>query len=577
MSPQGRGARMMLELIGDGLNGVARVQGKTRDAQFNNKRERCMKSFKHWSLKNKIRLPLLVLALFIFWMSFQSYRAMTTIDAQVASFDRQYFPAISAVLNADRDLYQALVAMRDYVELGADGDPETLQALDADRLENYEQALDRGLDAIDMMGDLIASNAASQYRSQMQAWLDHSDDVIASYNTDDDIELFNVPRNTLDALGIQLDELANESASEASVTVTQQTSFQLFQVIVLIVVFVAIGIALPMMLVRPIEALRDKMNDIAQGEGDLTARLTARSQDELGQLALAFNAVIEKLQKSISVVKDVNVHLEEGAASLREAASGNIDLADEQHQTVDQVVTAVEEMHGAAREIASNSNSGADAANEAQTSVRQGTEVSQQANDRVAQLSERLNRSSEAVGRLAEEAISIASVLDVIRGIAEQTNLLALNAAIEAARAGEQGRGFAVVADEVRALASKTQQSTEDIQKRIETLQTGVDDAVGSMKSGIEVLDLTVTDVASAAESFKSIEGAISQITDMSMQIATATEEQTHVVEEINKNLQMISDYSSRSSDQSRNLSELAENLKQRTDELSDVVGRFKV
>lgn len=536
-----------------------------------------MKSFKHWSLKNKIRLPLLVLALFIFWMSFQSYRAMTAIDTQVAAFDEQYFPAISAALNADRDLYQALVAMRDYVELGANGDPETLEALNAERIENYQQALDRGLNAIDLMGDLLSPNTAAQYRSSMQAWLEHSDEVIASNSITDDLALFNAPRDELNALGERVDELANEAATNASSTLTQQTNFQLFQVVMLVVVFVVIGIAMPMMLVRPIEALRDKMNDIAQGEGDLTARLVARTQDELGQLAEAFNAVIEKLQKSISVVKDVNEHLEHGAKSLRDAAASNLELADEQHQTVDQVVTAVEEMHGAAREIANNSNSGADAANEAQNAVGQGTEVSQQANERVAQLSDRLNRSSEAVGRLAEEAVSIASVLDVIRGIAEQTNLLALNAAIEAARAGEQGRGFAVVADEVRALASKTQQSTEDIQKRIETLQTGVDDAVGSMKSGIEVLDLTVTDVASAAESFKSIEGAITQITDMSMQIATATEEQTHVVEEINKNLQMISDYSGRSSDQSRNLSDLSENLKQRTDELSDVVGRFKV
>jgi methyl-accepting chemotaxis protein len=371
--------------------------------------------------------------------------------------------------------------------------------------------------------------------------------------------------------------LAEESANEAHAKLQQETNTHIVELILLAVIFVATGIILPAMLVRPIEALRDKMNDIAQGEGDLTARLITHSKDELGQLAEAFNSVIEKLQKSISVVKDVNVHLEQGASSLREAASGNIQLVDEQHQTVDQVVTAVEEMHGAAREIANNSNTGADAANDAQNSVRQGMEVSAQANERVAQLSERLNRSSEAVGRLAEEAVSIASVLDVIRGIAEQTNLLALNAAIEAARAGEQGRGFAVVADEVRALASKTQQSTEDIQKRIETLQSGVNDAVGAMKSGIEVLDETVTDVASAAESFKSIDGAIAQISDMSMQIATATEEQTHVVEEINRNLQSISDYSSRSSDQSRNLSTLAENLKLRTDELSDVVGRFRV
>jgi methyl-accepting chemotaxis protein len=536
-----------------------------------------MKSFKHWSLKNKIRIPLLVLALFIFWMSFQSYRAMTNIDAQVMAFDQQYFPAISAALNADRDLYQALVAMRKYVELGTAGDSDTLESLNADRLENYQQALDRGLKAIQLMGGLLNPNTGPQYRTQMQAWFAHSNNVIATSNSNDDISLFDAPRDSLNALGERLDELAVASATNASSTLSAQTNFQLFQVVSLVVIFILIGITMPIMLVRPIVVLRDKMYEVARGDGDLTARIVVRSRDELGQVAEAFNGVIEKLQKSISVVKEVNVYLEQGAASLRDAAAGNIELAEEQYQTIDQVVTAVEEMHGAAREIANNSNSGADAANEAQNSVKQGTQVSKQSNERVAQLSERLNRSSEAVGRLADEAVSIASVLDVIRGIAEQTNLLALNAAIEAARAGEQGRGFAVVADEVRALASKTQQSTEDIQKRIETLQAGVDDAVGAMKSGIEVLENTVTDVASAAESFVKIEGAISQITDMSMQIATATEEQTHVVEEINKNLQMISDYSSRSTDQSRNLSELAGDLKTRTDELSEVVGRFKV
>lgn len=536
-----------------------------------------MSAFKHWSIRNKIRVPLAILAIIIFWMTFQSYRAMTAIDQEVVSFDQQYFPAISAALNADRDFYQALVAMRAYVALGPDGDVEQRASYNESRLENYQQALDRGLRAIELVGDELQASTADEYRAQMAIWFQHSEDVIANGLASDDEALFDAPREYLNVLGETLDELANESATEAASVVSSQAQYQFAELAILVVLFIALGATAPVMLVKPVEKLRDKMRDIAQGEGDLTVRLTVDSRDELGEVAKAFNAVIEKLHQSISVVKGVNVQLEEGAAMLREAATGNSALAEEQHQTVDQVVTAVEEMHGAAREIASNSNAGADAANDAQSAVGSGTDVSRQANDRVGQLSEQLNHSSEAVGRLAEEAVSIASVLDVIRGIAEQTNLLALNAAIEAARAGEQGRGFAVVADEVRALASKTQQSTEDIQKRIETLQTGVNDAVESMKSGVDMLNSTVENVAGAAESFQSIEGAISRISDMSMQIATATEEQTHVVEEINKNLQMISDYSSQSTDQSRNLSDLADTLTQRTGELSQVVGRFVV
>ncbi|MHA7880569.1 MAG: methyl-accepting chemotaxis protein [Saccharospirillum sp.] len=536
-----------------------------------------MSAFRHWSYRNKIRVPLAVLAALIVWMSFQSYRAMVDVDEAVLRFENQYFPAISAALNADRDLYQSLVAMRAYVELGASGGADQRQALDAERLENYQQALDRGLLAISLLEAELPAGAENEYRQQMEAWLAHSNEVIATNDMNDDEALFNAPRDSLNVLGERADELAGTSSNEAAQVVQSQATFQKVQVVVLVGLFVAIGVIAPVVFVRPIDLLRQRMQEIAEGEGDLTARLTVNSKDELGQLAGAFNAVIEKLQQSISVVKGVNGELKGSIESLREVAYSNTRLAEDQHSTIDQVVTAVEEMHGAVREIANNSTQGADAATQAQSAVGNGAEVSQQANNRVAQLSERLNLSSEAIGRLAEEAVNIASVLDVIRGIAEQTNLLALNAAIEAARAGEQGRGFAVVADEVRALASKTQQSTEDIQRRIENLQSGVDDAVESMKQGISVLDETVTDVGSAAGAFSSIEGSIGQISDMSMQIATATEEQSHVVEEINKNLQLISEYSSQSTDQSRSLSELSESLKARSDDLTDVVGRFRV
>lgn len=536
-----------------------------------------MKFVKNWSIRNKIRVPLVLVGGFLLWMSWTSYQATASVGEQVHNFDVEFLPSISLVLNADRDLYQSLVALREILDRGQNLSASRLEELNQERLENHQQTLDRGLEAIERMGANVAAGLDEELVRKMDAWLQHSNALIDGQIQAENMDLFQAPRTLLDNLGERVDELAGISSATASDVIDHQTVSQMVQLGVLIVIFVLAGVLAPYFLVKPIEMLRDRMRDIGQGEGDLTARLGVDSKDELGQVAAAFNSVIEKLQKSISVVKQVNFHLEQSTESLREAAGNNIRMADQQHETVDQVVTAVEEMHGAAREIAANSNNGADAATEANNSVVTGVRVSRESNQRVAQLSERLNRSSEAVGRLADEAVNIGAVLDVIRGIAEQTNLLALNAAIEAARAGEQGRGFAVVADEVRALASKTQQSTEDIQGRIETLQGGVDEAVAAMQSGIEMLDETVEDVASAAESFETIQGAITRISDMSMQIATATEEQTHVVEEINKNLQMISEFSSEGTEQSRGLSDLAEKLKSHTDELTSVVGSFRV
>ena len=535
-----------------------------------------MSRFGNWSLRRKFGIPAVILAVIIVAVSWTSYRSISALHDQVALFDLRYFPAISEVLNADRDLYQSLVAQREYLS-GMDMTPEQRQQLNQDRIDNFEQALTRGLSAIERMSGLVAEDSADAFRQSMVTWRQHSDAMIDGSLAEENLSLFEQPRSFLDDLGQHIDGLAHIAAVETIETTDRQSLVQLIQVLLIIGIILVGAFGFSRMLVKPIEALRDRMRDIGQGEGDLTVRLNVGSDDELGQVADAFNTVIKKLQDSITVVKDVNGSLGASLVSLRSAASENRDISQQQNDTVDQVVTAVEEMHGAAREIASNSNQGADAATEARQSVELGVNVSRSSNDRVSQLSERLERSSNAVSQLTEEAQNIGEVLGVIRGIAEQTNLLALNAAIEAARAGEHGRGFAVVADEVRALASKTQQSTEDIQNRIENLQRGVENTVEAIQSGTAVLKDTVTDVASAAEAFEQIESAILRISDMSLQIATATEEQSHVVEEINRNLQLIAEFSSRSSDQSLQLSELSDQLKHHTDQLTHVVGGFKV
>ncbi|WP_114416726.1 methyl-accepting chemotaxis protein [Marinospirillum perlucidum] len=536
-----------------------------------------MQSIKNWSLKHKIRLPLLLAALLIIYMNASSYLAMNSLLTQVKSFDEDYFPAISAVLNADRDLYQNLVALREQRALLAAGSRQGWDSLDADRTDNYTQALERGLHAIDYLGAVIPQERKQEYQELMERWQRHSEELLQNPRLEERTELFEAPRELLNSLGERIDSLAQDSSTQAAATLEQQTFMQLVQLAVLVIAFILAGILAPRFLVTPIESLRNRMKDVAQGEGDLTARIPVNSKDELGQVADAFNQVMEKLRQSISVVKEVNSDVTERTQLLHSTAASNIQLTERQQEIVDQVVVAMEEMHSAAREIASNSNAGAEAANQAHGSVDQGVDISSQSSQRVRDLSRQLSQSSEAIGHLADEAESVGSVLDVIKGIAEQTNLLALNAAIEAARAGDQGRGFAVVAEEVRALASQTQSSTEDIREKIEKLQEGASGAVKAIQQGLDLVRTTVEDVERSTDAFTSIQGAVSEITNMSLQTATATEEQTNVVGEINENLQSIADYSSQSNDSSRSLNDLATALKQQTDQLNLVVGAFKV
>jgi methyl-accepting chemotaxis protein len=204
-------------------------------------------------------------------------------------------------------------------------------------------------------------------------------------------------------------------------------------------------------------------------------------------------------------------------------------------------------------------------------------QLAQSARTQVENLAAELEKASAASTSLNEEAQNIASVLDVIRGIAEQTNLLALNAAIEAARAGEQGRGFAVVADEVRSLASKTQQSTEDIQHRIERLQSGVETTVSMMQSGVSQVESTVEDVNTVAESFQQISESISSVKDASTQIATATEEQSSVSEEINQNLTVVADMGRNDLVTAESLQNMADRLQQRVQEVHTLISGYKL
>ncbi|MFC3914232.1 methyl-accepting chemotaxis protein [Pseudaeromonas sharmana] len=327
---------------------------------------------------------------------------------------------------------------------------------------------------------------------------------------------------------------------------------------------------------RPLEAAVAALNNIASGEGDLTRRLSATSTDEVGTLSLAFNHFIEQIQSLVSQVGVTSSHVFDVSARLKDSSSQFITQMQGHRRETEQVVTAVTEMSSTAQEVASSAANAATATSAASAEAVQAREVVAVATHSINQLVSEVDQAAHVIQQLAQETGKIGSVVEVIRGIAEQTNLLALNAAIEAARAGEQGRGFAVVADEVRSLAGRTQQSTVEINSMLQRLQSGVAEAVEVMQSSQARSEETIHETGKISNSLDGVAAAVDTINEMNLQIATAAEEQNAVAEEINRNLVAIQHIVEQ-------LTQAADESQQSTEELVDtgnvlknLVSRFR-
>ncbi|QYJ85774.1 methyl-accepting chemotaxis protein [Shewanella mesophila] len=329
---------------------------------------------------------------------------------------------------------------------------------------------------------------------------------------------------------------------------------------------------------RDLERVALALNDIAEGDGDLTVRIkTANAHDEIGMLASGFNRFVERLHGMISRMHNIAGQLEHQAQGTSTSATENSQRIEIQQDEVTMVATAVTEMASATEEIANNAEHTAHTAQDAVGLSEHGQNQVMQSQQSIRNLASEVETASHIIGELNEHSQKINSILLTISGIAEQTNLLALNAAIEAARAGEQGRGFAVVADEVRVLSQRTHSSTQEIQGMIETLQQTAGKAVKSMSQSHEMAETSVNDANSASESLLQISQAINDISNMASQIATAAEEQTSVTSEINRNTESIREVSENLSTEAQTSMRQAQELAQLAASLQQEVNRFKL
>ena len=376
-----------------------------------------------------------------------------------------------------------------------------------------------------------------------------------------------------------INELRNRTNTQSALSIERVADMVTYiSLILLLLVIISIAgfVVVQKRVSKPIEEISHALIDIGENV-DLTHHLKQHSDDELGIIAKQVNNLVDNFRTSIKEVVSVTETIHTISNSVSQAVTRGNQASDNQKRETDMAAAAIEEMTSALSEVASNTSQADDASKHAESNVNKGNELVQDTIEQVNNLTLEFSNTSQVVNDLAEESNKVGAVLDVIKTIAEQTNLLALNAAIEAARAGEQGRGFAVVADEVRSLAQRTQSSTQEIETMIEQLQKKSSEAVRAIEKGSVGLKDTVERITGVDSSLSQILETMATISNLASTIAASTEEQTSVSEEISRNISNVADNSGEMLEDFSVLSGNITDLQSASDQMQSSVGRFKI
>lgn len=383
-----------------------------------------------------------------------------------------------------------------------------------------------------------------------------------------------------DALKREADDLSkNIQKASSLVAAAEHESFR--TTLGFIICFIAVlGGAFYLLfqkVVPPLMRLNASLQEIQRGDGDLTRHLPKLHNDEVGLIVDGYNAFTNRFRVLVENLKNFVGELDGATDQILTVTERTKSEMSEQQSETQQVASSISEMSATVQEVSNSASAAAAATQQAQEEANNGRKVVGDTMDAIHALAEEVKRAAGVIERLEKDSEEIGTVLDVIRGIADQTNLLALNAAIEAARAGEQGRGFAVVADEVRTLASRTQTSTQEIQKMIERLQSAAREAVHVMDAGSGQAETSVSQAARAGQSLDTIANAVSTIAGMSEQIASAAEEQSAAANEISGNIESINRRAEHNSEGARRSAECTHRLVILKDQLHKLVGSYRV
>ncbi|MGY5451998.1 methyl-accepting chemotaxis protein [Agarivorans sp. MS3-6] len=537
------------------------------------------------SLRFRYSVVFAVNAILLIVVSLIGFNVSQNTQKNLVTVEESILPALTAVLQADRDLYQARIAELNAVEAPL----SVLTNLMKSYQDNAEQALQRMQQFEALLSEYPESTRGLEsFNQKFSQWKSSSSEVFSllkqgekkqaiTLSSGPSLQDFENLRQVYNAATEAAEILAKGIKQQSFEEVSTQLSMLVFVSSVTILLSIVLAYFGPKILTDSINRITERINDISQGDGDLTQRLEIRRNDEIGELATSFNQFVDLLEVLISNVNKFSRELNHSITDINQKSEQTTEVSKEQNQSVEMIATAVTQMAAAIREVANNANNTAEEINTVNNQTEQGQNVTKESVEHITLLSNTVQDATNVIENLSQDSDRIASVLDVIRGIAEQTNLLALNAAIEAARAGEQGRGFAVVADEVRSLASKTQQSTEDIQKMIEALQNGVTRAVDAINKGSSVAKGTVDLAEQTLEALNQILESTSKVSEVSASTATSTEQQSHVTEDIDRNLTELADKTRMNLDNAQESMAAAQIAIEQAKQLDQQLNRFKV